>query len=785
MSGHVAAFGRFAEGHRRHVALAAIAVGLVLAAAGPSLAVPVAGAAAAVLALARAPRAAVTTAVLVAVAAAGGGQRIAAIDAPGARLAPGRPLEARAHLLTVPRPGPFGASVEARALGGPARGARLVLRVNRGLAPPRGAGPGTEVRVAGFVRPAARGAGFDVEAYHRRRGIAAELQVHALRATGSRRGGVAGVVDRIGRRAQAGIAHGLPPPERALALGMVLGQDERITEPVRDEFRASGLAHVLAVSGQNVMLLAAVALPLLALTGLGHRGRLAATVALVALYVPLAGAGPSLQRAGVMGAASLVAVAAARPASRAYVLLLAACVTLALNPRACADPGWQLSFAAVAGILGLVPLLRRTLGPLPRVLAEGVAVTVAATVATAPLMAHHFGSVSPAGLPANVLALPLVAPIMWLGMVRGALAQMGPVAQPLVDLAGVPLGPLLGGLSALAAAFAEMPGGQMGLTLRTPAGVGAAYAALAVVAAASARAAGRIDPAPATARWRRARPRHRIAAVVTAGIAVALVLAWLVLPPRPPGRFTVSFLDVGQGDATLVQAPGNVAILFDGGPPEAAVTRLLRRAGVGELALVVATHQSRDHHGGLQPVVERHRVRALLQNGDGTRDPTFRRVVATARARGARVMVPVQGQTLAVGPVRIRVLGPPPRPPGPAPEDPNPRALAAVVSYGGFDLFLSGDAESDALGDYGLPDVEAMKVSHHGSADPGLPAVLERLTPALAAIEVGADNTYGHPVPATVRALRAAGARVYRTDRDGTVRLGVPEDGAMDVESDR
>ena len=338
---------------------------------------------------------------------------------------------------------------------------------------------------------------------------------------------------------------------------------------MRDEFRASGLAHVLAVSGQNVMLLAALALPLLALTGLGHRSRLAVTVALVALYVPLAGAGPSLQRAGVMGAASLVAVAAARPASRAYVLLLAACVTLALNPRACADPGWQLSFAAVAGILGLVPLLRRALGPLPHVLAEGVAVTVAATVATAPLMAHHFGSVSPAGLPANVLALPLVAPIMWLGMVRGALAQLGPPAQPLVDLAGVPLGPLLGGLSALAAAFAEMPGGQMGLALRTPAGVGARVRRPGCrgggvgpcrTADRSRAGHGALAPGAATAPDRGGGHRRG---------TVALVLACWCCPPRPPGRFTVSFLDVGQGDATLVQAPGNVAILFDGGPPEA------------------------------------------------------------------------------------------------------------------------------------------------------------------------------------------------------------------------
>ena len=788
MSARVAGAGRLFECHLRHLALAALAAGLRVAGAAPASAAVAAGGCAALLAGLRAPRAALLSGVLVLAGAAAGDARLAAIDAPRSRLAPGAPVKTRAHLLTPPRSGQFGASVEARALTGAAKGARLVLRMDRGLRLPRGAAPGAEVGFAGFVRPVRTGVGdtgFDVQAYHRRRGIAAEVRVYALRATGRRRGGLAGRVDRVRERAQAGIAHGLPPPAAALARGMVLGQDELIQEATRDDFRASGLAHVLAVSGQNVMLLAALALPLLAAAGLGHRARLAATVALIGLYVPLAGAGPSLQRAGVMGIASLVALAAARPASRWYALLLAACVTLAVNPRACGDPGWQLSFAAVAGILGLAPLLRRPLRPLPRPLAEGIAVTVSATLATAPLMAHHFGSVSLAGLPANVLALPLVAPIMWLGMVRGALAQLGPPAQPLVDLAGVALAPMLGALSSLAAAFAGMPGGQLGLPLRAPAAVALAYAALGGGAVALTRVAGRVDPAPLAARWRRARPGRRLAGVVLAAVVLALAGLRLVGRPPPPSGFTVSFLDVGQGDATLVQAPGGVAVLFDGGPPEADVTRLLRAAGVRDLALVVATHYSRDHHGGLEQVVERHGIGTLLQNGDGTRDPTFRRIVATARAKGARVIAPRQGQTLTVGPLTLRVLGPAPRDPGPAPENPNPRALAAVVSYGAFDLFLSGDAESDALAEYDLPPVEAMKVSHHGSADPGLAPILARLRPRVAAIQVGADNTYGHPEPSTLRALRAAGARVYRTDRDGTVRLSLREGGGVRVEAER
>ena len=130
------------------------------------------------------------------------------------------------------------------------------------------------------------------------------------------------------------------------------------------------------------------------------------------------------------------------------------------------------------------------------------------------------------------------------------------------------------------------------------------------------------------------------------------------------------------------------------------------------------------------------------------------------RVRIVRVAAPM---TVQAGGLTIRILSPPPRPPGPAPEDPNPRAVVAVASSGGFDLLLSADAESEALLPLRLPEAEAMKV-HHGSSDPGLPRVLERLRPKLAAIEVGVNMA---AAPPTLAALKRAGVRVYRTDQDG------------------
>jgi competence protein ComEC len=264
-------------------------------------------------------------------------------------------------------------------------------------------------------------------------------------------------------------------------------------------------------------------------------------------------------------------------------------------------------------------------------------------------------------------------------------------------------------------------------------------------------------------------------------IAAGAVLA----TPAPPDALTVRFLDIGQGDATLIQDGAGAAVLFDGGPPEARVYRQLRSAGVRRLDLMVATHQSRDHQGGLAEVLDRIPTSLLLENSDGTGDRDFRRLLADADTRGVRRIPARAGQQLRVGRLEIEVLSPAPLPAGsPPPEDPNPRGVAAIVSSGDFDLWLSADAESDAILPLPLRPVEAMKVSHHGSEDAGLPELLERLSPSVAAIEVGAGNTYGHPTPETLAALHAAVPHVYRTDRDGTVTLTV-RDGHMAVETER
>jgi competence protein ComEC len=740
------------------------AVGGLLAGCWATVAVPVLAVVAAVLA----PRRLVAVGAVVAVIAGAGvaDARRDAIDHGRAPARAGAFVVGEVVLLERFRERASGERVApARWIGGWADGERLLLRVPRDGSAPPSAAPGAMLAVRGRMS-ALR----SFEVLQRRRGAVAAVDLLAVRPTGRRRGGVAGALDAARMRAEAGLVRGLPEPEGALLRGLVLGQDEAIAADVRDDFQVSGLAHILAVSGTNVMLLCTLVLAAGAVTGAPLRWRLGAALVLVAFYVPLAGGGASIQRAGVMGAAGLVAALAGRATQRWYALGLAAAVTLALNPYAAGEPGWQLSFAAVVGLLALAPglseRLRRRRWPVA--VAEAAAMTVAATVATAPLLALHFERVSLVSLPANLLAAPAVAPIMWLGMLAAAAAQVAPVLALPFTLVG---GALVAFLAWLAHVSAGLPLAAFDV------GVWPVAGAYAVVAGAYLQ---RRRWLPAVRRpWARRDLRVPPVAVAAGTAAVAVLVALAVLtgggaaPPRP-GETVVSFLDVGQGDATLVQRDG-ASMLVDTGPPGGPILERLQAAGIRRLDVLLLTHAQADHEGAALEVIERFRPRVILNGGAGW--PT--RVQRALR----RATTPMAGQTLTLGQLRVRILWPPRALMEAPPEgDANDRAVVAHVRSGEFDLLLPADAESHVTAPLELPPVEALKVAHHGSADEGLPALLERLRPQVAAIEVGRGNTYGHPTPSTLAALRPV-PRVFRTDRDGTVRLRVLG-GRMTTESD-
>jgi competence protein ComEC len=424
---------------------------------------------------------------------------------------------------------------------------------------------------------------------------------------------------------------------------------------------------------------------------------------------------------------------------------------------------------------------------LPGPVAQVAAITVAATAATAPLMALHFEQVSLASLPANLLAAAVVAPIMWLGMVGIAVGQVTPeLVAPLNLLCA----PLLGYLQWVAHAAATAPLASVPIRLGGPAGLAAAYAALAaavVAAVRGGRALRRRLDARHEADLRIGGPglaahdgagRLRIAvAVGAAGLAAAVLGIAAAARPEPqprigPGELVVSFLDVGQGDATLLQR-GSASVLVDTGPPGGPILRRLREAGVRRLDLLVITHAEADHEGMALPVIATFRPRLVLDGGAGWPTEVQRGLPAALERAGGRAIAARAGQVLRVGKLRFRVLWPPPRSSRwQAGGNPNDHAVVAHVRDGPFDLLLPADAESNVTAGLELPRVEALKVAHHGSADEGLPAMLERIEPEVAAIEVGAENTYGHPAPSTLDALRVV-PQLARTDLDGTVRLRV------------
>jgi competence protein ComEC len=479
-----------------------------------------------------------------------------------------------------------------------------------------------------------------------------------------------------------------------------------------------------------------------------------------------------------MGALSVAAMLAGRRSSRLYLLLLAAIITLAVDPRLAADVGWQLSFAAVLGIILLAPSLRAAIvarsggGGIAAALADASAMTIAASLATAPLIAFHFEAVSTTTLLANLLALPAIGPAMWLGMLAAAAGQVPGFPVELLNAVNAPLLAFV----AQVAAWCGRPAWAYPQVSIDGLGLVASYLALAIAALAvryllRRRRLGRLR------RPAGPRPRRRLGpAPVAAALFAALCLAW-GLPTRgsagaaaPPDQgLRVSVLDVGQGDAILLQQPRAPAVLVDGGPPGGGLLAELRAAGVDRLGAVLVTHDQADHAGGVSELFGAIPIGQIIYGILG------RRTLAGARAVGTRTRRIGAGSVLRSGRLRLEVLWPPPEllsgPPGGA-EDANRLSVVALARWREFSMLLSGDAEAEATPlDPGPIDV--LKVAHHGSEDAGLSTLLDRANPALAVISAGEGNPFGHPAPATLATLASRGIPALRTDRDGRIVLEV------------
>jgi competence protein ComEC len=639
-------------------------------------------------------------------------------------------------------------------------GTRLLLDLDDASRPPA---LGERLRVEGRLRPAA---GPTAPGWWRRwlarQGIAGRLRPASVRRDG-RRGGLQGARDAWRRWAAANAGAGLSGDRGELVRGMALGGGAGLSEGAEEAFRDAGLWHLLAVSGQNVTVVAIAALALLRALGLRRRGAVAGAALVMAAYCLACEGGASVARAGVVGGLGLVAELRSAPRERWYLLLAGLALLLAHQPRAIGDPGLQLSFAAVVGLFAIAPPLAGWLrGWIPGRVADLAAMAGAAGLATAPVLVWQFGRLSLAGLALNVVAVPLAAPVV-------VLALAGLAAGALLPAAGVALAWLAGLVAAVLLAAARAAAAIPGAAVDLP---GSAAPLLLPLAAAPPLAALALGPTAAGALLRRLPwPAVGLAAASLVG------LGWALLRPGPPPPWpaapALTALDVGQGDAILLRSPDGAAALFDAGPPgePAPAARALARLGVRRLDALVLTHDSLDHVGGGEAVLGGVEVAALVHEPppeDGFA-AAHRRLTDAARERGVPVREARAGARIAVGAWRVRVLSPARG--RPAGADPNPASLVALASAGGLDVLLTADAESDALARLALPRVDVLKVSHHGSEDPGLPAVLDRLRPAAAVVSAGEGNPFRHPRPETLAALAEAGVATWRTDRAGEVTL--------------
>jgi competence protein ComEC len=392
-------------------------------------------------------------------------------------------------------------------------------------------------------------------------------------------------------------------------------------------------------------------------------------------------------------------------------------------------------------------------------------------------MAHHFESVSLASIPANLAALPAVAPVMWLGMLVGAVAQLpGVPVEPLTWLAGL----FAAYIAQVAHWFATPNWSLATVELVGPLQVAAAYLLL----------AGGLWLLLAWLRRRRglgvSRPsgrRHRLPrrVPIAAALGALTLLGALAVSGNPSGvapGLRLAVLDVGQGDSILLDPSPGGPILVDAGPPGTDLADSLAGLGVDSLAAVLITHDQADHAGGLPDLVDEIDVDTLLYGHAG------RRLLADVREAGIRPRRVAESSTIRSGELRLEILWPPRTGlEGAAGADPNADSVVALASWHRFDALLTGDAEAElAPVDPGPLDV--LKIAHHGSEDAGLDRLLEDSGPRLALISVGEDNPYGHPAPPTLATLAEHGVSVLRTDESGTIVLDVGNSGwTVDTES--
>jgi competence protein ComEC len=582
---------------------------------------------------------------------------------------------------------------------------------------------------------------------------------------------------RRGARSRADSLFGTQAP---LAASVLLAQRDALDREVRDRFARAGLSHLLAISGLHVGLICGILLLAGSLLRLGRRWSAVFAAAGTVAYVALLGAPHSAMRAALQLVLLLAATMLQRPTRPEALVAAAALVILVMEPGALLSPGFQLSFAGVAGLLALRPPFLRLLGGgrqgeagrARRWLADALATSIAATLSTAPVVAWHFGQVAPIGVAANLVAIPLLSlalPALALALLAGTIS---PAAGAFLAGPGV-LG--LAALDRVAALAAAVPGGALAVHGSTALLLTGALAAGWVVS-------GRLG-----------RVRPVIQGAVWASVAAAIVLGTAIRPASD--RLEIHVIDVGQGDAIAVRSPAGRWLLVDAGVAgrgfdagERRVVPYLARRGVRRLEGVVLTHPHLDHLGGAEAVIRSLRPRWVGDPAAVAPSAPYLAVLRLAEATGTPWVGLRQGHRLVLDGVAVEFLHP--ETIGADEADPNDLSVVMKVSYGEFSALLTGDAtarvEARLLRGQGHDlRADVLKLGHHGSATSTTAGFLAATAPRLALVSAGGENRYGHPHRAVIDRLDAAGVAILRTDRHGSVAVRADSYGGIAVHTER
>ncbi len=572
-------------------------------------------------------------------------------------------------------------------------------------------------------------------------------------------------------RVRRGVDRWVAPHDRvsaAIVTAVLIGDRTGLPDPIRLRLQAAGTYHVIAISGGNIAILAALIAGGLLLCGVTGRPAACVTLLLLVGYAQIVTTSPSVWRATLMAVLYLAARLLDHRSPPWQAMAMAAALVVCVRPLDVRDAGFVLTFGATAALLEVVRRVSPT-RPRRRVavwLMASMAASIAVELALLPVNASIFSRITGAGLVLNLLAVPVMA-----------LVQIGGIGVALldgIDALAAPAGWVAHAAATMLVESARLVDVAPWLAVRVPAPSAVLavfyYAALGGVVVGR----GRLRAGAATA-----------LAVAAAAIVSGQPAGWLSGDHRP-GALRITAFDVGQGDSTLVQFPDRSTLLVDaGGIPFGGGSfdmgaRVLAPAlwsrGVRRLDALLLTHGDPDHIGGAPTIVGDFAPARVWEGIPVARHQALSAVLEEARQVGARIEPRLAGDAMAMGGVRVRVLHPP-APDWERRRVRNDDSVVLELVYGDVAIVLLGDV--GAAVEHGLADtltaarVRVLKAAHHGSRTSTSRELLERWRPQIAIISAGRGNTFGHPSPAVLQRLESVGAAVYRTDLDGQITVDI------------